>query len=86
MPGVIIGDNVIIGSGSVVTKDIPSGSVAVGNPAKIITTTGEFLEKRRNEMKKYPVFGFEFTISGKIKKENKKLMNDLMKDRFGYIV
>lgn len=36
MPGVTIGDNVVIGGGSVVTKDIPSGTVAVGNPCKAI--------------------------------------------------
>ncbi len=36
MPGVIIGDNSIIGAGSVVTKDIPPNVVAVGNPCKII--------------------------------------------------
>lgn len=34
MPGVTIGDNVVIGGGSVVIKDIPSGVVAVGNPCK----------------------------------------------------
>ena len=32
LPGVAIGDNVTIGAGSVVTKDIPSNSIAVGNP------------------------------------------------------
>lgn len=32
-PGVTIGDDVVIGAGSVVTKDIPSHSVAVGNRA-----------------------------------------------------
>ena len=36
LPGVTIGDNVVIGAGSVVVKDIPSNSVAVGNPAKVI--------------------------------------------------
>ncbi|MBE6856741.1 MAG: sugar O-acetyltransferase [Ruminococcus sp.] len=36
MPGVKIGDNVVIGGGSVVVKDIPSGSVAVGNPCRVI--------------------------------------------------
>lgn len=36
LPGVTIGDNVTIGAGSVVVKDIPSGSVAVGNPARVI--------------------------------------------------
>lgn len=36
MPGVSIGDNCVIGAGSVVTKDIPANSVAVGNPCRII--------------------------------------------------
>ncbi len=36
MPGVTIGDNVVIGGGSVVVKNIPSNSVAVGNPCKVI--------------------------------------------------
>lgn len=38
LPGVTIGDNCTIGAGSVVTKDIPSGSIAVGNPARVIKT------------------------------------------------
>ena len=36
MPGVTIGDNVVIGAGSVVTKDISSNVVAVGNPCKTL--------------------------------------------------
>jgi len=36
LPGVTIGDNVTIGAGSVVVGDIPSGSIAVGNPCKVI--------------------------------------------------
>ncbi|MCF2706408.1 sugar O-acetyltransferase [Arcanobacterium haemolyticum] len=35
-PGVTIGDDSVIGAGSVVTRDIPSGVVAVGNPARVI--------------------------------------------------
>lgn len=35
-PGVTVGSNVVIGAGSVVVKDIPSDSVAVGNPCKVI--------------------------------------------------
>ena len=41
MPGVTIGSNVVIGGGSVVVKDIPSNSVAVGNPCKVIRTITE---------------------------------------------
>lgn len=34
--GITIGDNVVIGAGSIITKDIPSNTVAVGNPCKVI--------------------------------------------------
>ncbi len=36
VPGVTIGDRTVIGAGAVVTKDIPSDSVAVGNPAHVV--------------------------------------------------
>lgn len=36
LKGVTIGDDVVIGAGSVVTKDIPAGATAVGNPARVI--------------------------------------------------
>ena len=36
LPGVHIGKNVVIGAGSVVTKDIPDNTIAVGNPCKVI--------------------------------------------------
>jgi acetyltransferase-like isoleucine patch superfamily enzyme len=38
MPGVTIGKGAIIGAGSVVTKDIPDYSIALGSPAKVIKT------------------------------------------------
>ena len=36
LPGVTIGDEVIVGAGSVVTKDVPSNCIVAGNPAKVI--------------------------------------------------
>lgn len=36
VPGVTMGDNVVVGAGSVVTKDLPSNVVAVGNPCRIL--------------------------------------------------
>ena len=41
LPGVTIGDNTVIGAGSVVTKDIPANVVAVGNPCRVLRPIGE---------------------------------------------
>lgn len=38
LPGVTIGDGVIIGANSVVARDVPANSIAVGNPAKVVKT------------------------------------------------
>lgn len=47
-PGVVIGDNVIIGAGSVVTKSLEPNSVYVGNPAKKLKTIDEFISTMEN--------------------------------------
>ena len=41
LPGIIIGENSLIGSGAVVTKDVPAGKVVVGNPARVIRDISE---------------------------------------------
>lgn len=50
MPGVTIGDNSIIGAGSVVTKDIPSNVIAAGNPCKVLR---EITPEDKNKYRKY---------------------------------
>ena len=45
VPGVTIGDNVVVGAGSVVTKDLPDNVVAVGNPCRILREIGEHDKK-----------------------------------------
>jgi len=46
LPGVTIGSNTIIGAGSVVTKDIPSGVFAAGNPCKVIKKINFSIERK----------------------------------------
>ncbi len=41
MPGITIGDNVVVGAGSIVTKDLPSNVVAVGNPCRVLREVNE---------------------------------------------
>lgn len=41
LPGVTIGDDTVVGAGSVVTRDLPEGVVAVGNPCRVLRPVGE---------------------------------------------
>ncbi len=50
LPGVTIGNDVVIGAGSVVNRDIPDGVVAAGNPCRVIRKITE------EDKKKYPIY------------------------------
>jgi acetyltransferase-like isoleucine patch superfamily enzyme len=73
MPGVTIGNDVIVGAGSIVTKSIPDGKIVAGNPARIVGESKDFVEK----IKQYDVgskgMGFD---------EKKKYLLSLPEDRF----
>lgn len=60
LKGCTIGNNVFIGFGSIVTKDIPSNSVAVGSPAKVICSLDDYYIKRK---KLYMEEAFEYARS-----------------------
>jgi maltose O-acetyltransferase len=64
LPGVNIGSNVIIGAGSVVTKDIPDNSVAFGNPAVVVCTIQEFIEKHQKSLTNSTVYENEERLLG----------------------
>jgi carbonic anhydrase/acetyltransferase-like protein (isoleucine patch superfamily) len=71
LKGVRIGKNTVIGASSVVTHDIPSNSVAVGNPCKVVSGIEEYFEKRKKvyvqEAKSYALELFRST--GKVPKQ-----------------
>ena len=79
LPNVTIGNRVLIGAGSVVTKDIPSNSVAVGNPARVKYTLDEYLEKNRALLKQRPVYNksrFQKGGHQSLKEQMKSDLND----------
>jgi maltose O-acetyltransferase len=85
LPGVKIGNDVVIGAGSVVSGDIPDNVVAYGNPAKVIGATDEWIERKRNEMTSVPCFGEEYTLRRNVDDTMKSDMNERMIDRIGYV-
>jgi maltose O-acetyltransferase len=85
LPGTTIGDDVLIGAGSVVSGNVPSGSLAVGNPVKVIGRTEEYYARKKSEFEASPHFGFEYTVNGGVTPEMKKEMNDRMIDGVLYV-
>ncbi len=53
MPGIVLGEHCVIGAGSVVTKDIPEGMLAVGQPAKVVGPANQVGHRTLNR-KAYP--------------------------------
>ncbi len=50
LPGVRIGSNCIIGAGSIVTHDVPDGSVVAGVPARVIETVEGYVKKNKEKI------------------------------------
>lgn len=69
LPNVTIGENSIIGAGSVVTKDVPPNVVVAGNPARFICSTDEYYEKVRQNMNNENCFDERYTIKKNISEE-----------------
>ena len=83
--GVMIGSNTIVGAGSVVTRDLPAGVVAAGNPARVICSLEQFLEKHRQQAATGRVFGYgEYDIRA-ITPEKKAQMIAWLEGGKGYI-
>lgn len=51
LPGTHIGKNSLIGAGAVVKGNIPEGSIVIGNPARVIGKTDEWLQKKAELLK-----------------------------------
>ena len=70
MPGVVIGDNCIIGCDAVVTKSIPNNSIAAGVPARVIESVDEYVKKHEHD--------FDCTIrkNGYSEEEKRKYLLD----------
>ena len=86
LPGIKIGDNVVVGANSTVTHDIPSNMVAVGSPAKVICTIEEYINKEEQRMKITPCYGEEYTLRKDVSMEMRQKQKTELEGKIGYII
>ncbi|MBR5156069.1 MAG: acyltransferase [Clostridia bacterium] len=86
LAGVTIGENSVVGAGSVVTKDVPPNTVVAGNPAKVVCTVDEYREKLNKVFDETCVFGEEHTMRGNVDFSKKQQQIEFLKEhKFGFI-
>lgn len=85
LPCVTIGPDSIIGAGSVVTKDIPAGVVAAGNPARVICSTTEYLGKIKKNAAGKTIFTEEYFIEHLNKEKRDEILRSVG-NSIGFIV
>ena len=83
LPNIEIGNNTIIGAGSVVTKSVPDNSVVAGNPAKYICSIEEYTEKIVKECPNYNLENYKKNKKEEVLKiySNYKLKNKIRDDK-----
>jgi maltose O-acetyltransferase len=86
LPGVTIGDDAIVGAGAVVRHDVPAGMVAVGVPARVVTSTEEYVGQHRAQLGARPTYEAEgYTAAGNPTDATRRQMQRELADGHGYV-
>lgn len=85
LPNVTIGPNSIVGTGSVVVKDLPARTVATGNPARVTGTLEEYLQKVELVSRNKKIFNEEYFIENLTEEKRKEILQSIG-DGIGFIV
>ncbi len=85
LPGVTIGNDSIIGAGSVVNEDVAPETVVAGSPARPVCSLADYLEKHRLAMESAPCFDSSYTLDEQILPAMKDEMNERMTKDIGYV-
>jgi maltose O-acetyltransferase len=86
LAGVEIGPRTVVGANSVVTRSLPPDTVCAGNPAKVICSLEEYLQKHREQMKTRPRFDYLKYDLRWITPEGKQEMIQAVRDGDAYMV
>jgi maltose O-acetyltransferase len=86
LPGVTIGDDAIVGAGSVVRHDVAPGTVVAGNPARVLGDTESYAARHRARMAERPRWPRKgWTVRGGITEANKEAMRRALATGEAYV-
>ena len=86
LPGVTIGDDAVVGAGSVVRRDVPENTIVAGNPAVELTKTDAYAEKHAARFDDRPTWGWEYTVRGGTTEARKREMRETLAEHGeGYV-
>ena len=86
LAGVEIGPRTIVGAHSVVSKSLPPDTVCVGNPAQVVCSLEEYLERHRRKMESRPRFDYENYDIRSLTPERRAELIAAVQDGDAYIV
>lgn len=84
LPGTTIGDNVVIGAGAIVASDVPSNSVMVGNPARLLCSFDEYIERNRERLNGPDAYVSDILFCNRDKRLWDELRDNLSKKKYGF--
>lgn len=84
LPGTTIGNNVIIGAGAVVATDVPDNTVIAGNPAKILCSCDEYINRNKARLESDEAFVSNKLFCERTEEEWEELKEGLSKKTYGF--
>lgn len=79
LPGVTIGNDSLIGANSVVTRDIPPGVLAAGNPARVLGSVADYFQKHRDQFAVSPHWSNEWRRTGFVPEADQQAQIEALK-------
>ena len=85
LPGIEMGPRTLVGAGSVVARTLPANSVCAGNPATVLGSLDDYLQRHKERLQTRPCFDYATHDSRSLTPEGRTALADALRDGIGYV-